>query len=58
MKRIVEFGQKNHLEMALVYYPPYLSLYNPIERVWGILENHFYGTLLNSVETTKGGQRQ
>jgi len=34
-----------------VYYPPYHSKYNLIERCWGILENHWNGTLLNSVHT-------
>src|SRR5271157_3021490 len=32
-------------------YPPYHSKYNLIERCWGILENHWNGTLLNSVHT-------
>jgi len=35
----------------LVYYPPYHSKYNPIERCWGILETHWNGTLLNSIAT-------
>ena len=35
----------------LVYYPPYHSKYNLIERCWGILEIHWGGTLLNSVTT-------
>lgn len=52
MKRMVEFADKNDLEIVLAYYPPYHSKYNPIERSWGILENHWNGTLLNSVETT------
>ena len=52
MKRMVEFADKNDLEIVLAYYPPYHSKYNPIERNWGILENHWNGTLLNSVETT------
>ena len=52
MKRMVEFADKNNLEVVLAYYPPYHSKYNPIERTWGILENHWSGTLLNSVETT------
>jgi hypothetical protein len=34
-----------------VYYPPYHSKYNLIERCWGILESHWNGTLLNSVHT-------
>jgi hypothetical protein len=30
----------------------YYSKYNPIERCWGILENHWRATLLNTIETT------
>ena len=52
MKRMVEFADKNNIEIILAYYPPYHSKYNPIERSWGILENHWSGTLLNSIETT------
>jgi len=52
MKRMVEFADKNDIEIVLAYYPPYHSKYNPIERSWGILENHWSGTLLNSIETT------
>jgi len=52
MKRLTEFADKNNLEVVLAYYPPYHSKYNPIERGWGILENHWNGTLLNSLETT------
>ncbi len=52
MKRIVEFADKNNLETVLAYYPPYHSKYNPIERTWGILENHWNATLLNSLEAT------
>jgi hypothetical protein len=52
MKRIVEFADKNNLEIVLAYYPPYHSKYNPIERTWGILENHWNATLLNSIGIT------
>jgi hypothetical protein len=52
MKRMVEFADKNNLEIVLAYYPPYHSKYNPIERTWGILENHWNATLLNSIEVT------
>ncbi len=52
IKRMVEFADQNNLEIVLVYYPPYHSKYNPIERCWGILEHHWSATLLNSVETT------
>jgi Rhodopirellula transposase DDE domain len=51
MKRMVEFADRNNLEIVLVYYPPYHSKYNPIERCWGILEMHWNGTLLDSVDT-------
>ena len=51
MKRMVEFADRNQLEIVLVSYPPYHSKYNPIERCWDILEAHWNGTLLNSVET-------
>ena len=50
MKRMVEFSDRNDLEIVLVYYPPYHSKYNPIERCWGILEEHWNGTLLNTVD--------
>ncbi len=51
MKRIVEFAERNNLEIVLVYYPPYHSKYNPIERCWGILEQHWNGALLDSIDT-------
>jgi hypothetical protein len=51
MKRMVEFANNNSLEIVLVYYPPYHSKYNPIERCWGMLERHWNGALLDSVQT-------
>lgn len=54
MKRLVEFAIKNNVSLSLVYYPPYHSKYNPIERVWGVLENHWRGQILDSVEKTLG----
>ena len=51
IKRMVAFADRHHLEIELVYYPPYHSKYNPIERCWGILEQHWNGTLLHSVDT-------
>jgi Rhodopirellula transposase DDE domain len=51
MNRMVRFADATGLEIKLVYYPPYHSKYNLIERCWGILEKHWNGTLLNSVET-------
>ena len=52
MKRMIEFADKNNLEIVLAYYPPYPSKYNPVERDWGILENHWRATLLNTNEVT------
>ena len=51
IKRMVAFADRYQLEIELVYYPPYHSKYNPIERCWGILEQHWNGTLLDSVDT-------
>ena len=51
MKRLVEFSDRHQLTLELAYYPPYHSNYNLIERCWGILENHWNGTLLTSVDT-------
>jgi len=51
MYRLTKFADDTGLEIKLVYYPPYHSKYNLIERCWGILENHWNGTLLNSVAT-------
>ena len=42
------------MNISLAYYPPYHSKYNPIERVWGVLENHWRGELLDSVEKVVG----
>ncbi len=49
IKRMIEFADKTGLRIHLVYYPPYHSKYNPIERCWGVLEMHWNGTLLSSV---------
>lgn len=54
IRRMVEFATKIGLEIRLVYYPPYHSKYNPIERCWGILEMHWNGQLLDSVNKAMG----
>jgi transposase len=51
MQRMVDFVRHYRLHVRLAYYPPYHSKYNPIERCWGILENHWNGALLDSIET-------
>src|SRR5438093_6411370 len=50
MQRLVEFALRSHLTIRLAYSPPYHSKYNPIERCWGILEQHWNGALLDSLE--------
>jgi transposase len=57
LKRVVEFARKFGLVVQLAYYPPYHSKYNPIERCWGILEMHWNGSLLDSIEAVVGFAR-
>jgi hypothetical protein len=54
LKRMVAFAREHRLDIELAYYPPYHSKYNPIERCWGILELHWNGALLDSVEAALG----
>jgi len=54
IKRIVDFASMYCVNIKLAYYPPYHSKYNPIERVWGVLENHWNGEILYSIEKTLG----
>jgi len=51
MKRVTEFVDQFQITVQLAYYPPYHSKYNPIERVWGILEKHWNGSLLETIDT-------
>ena len=51
MNRLVQFADRTGLDIELVYYPPYHSKYNPIERCWGILESHWNGAILSSIDT-------
>jgi hypothetical protein len=54
LQRLVEFSDKHKITIQLAYYPPYHSKYNPIERCWGVLENHWRGELLASINKTLG----
>lgn len=51
MKRITQLADETRQTIQLAYYPPYHSKYNPIERVWGVLENYWNGSLLDTLET-------
>ena len=50
LQRMVDFSDREKLEIRLIYYPPYHSKYNGIERYWGGLERSWNGYLLDSVE--------
>lgn len=50
IKRMVEFADKNGLRIRLIYYPPYHSKYNPIEHCWGVMEQHWNGEILDSID--------
>lgn len=54
MKRMMEFSANYNVKVILAYYPPYHSKYNPIERVWGRLEQHWNGSLLDTHEAVLG----
>lgn len=50
MQRLVDFVRHYGISVRLAYYPPYHSKYNSIERCWGILENHWNGALLDTID--------
>jgi len=50
LNRMVAFASKIGKSIHLIYYPPYHSKYNPIERCWGILEQHWNGAKLQTVD--------
>jgi hypothetical protein len=51
LSRMVQLVDAIGKPVQLLYYPPYHSKYNPIERCWGILEQHWNGTKLLDAET-------
>lgn len=54
LKRMVQFADRSGLEVRLVYYPPYHSKYNPVERCWSALERKWNGVLLSNLLTALG----
>ena len=46
LSRMVQLADLINKPIQLLYYPPYHSKYNPIERCWGILELKWNGTKL------------
>lgn len=58
LRRMVDFADRVKLEIRLIYYPPYHSKYNGIERYWGGLERSWNGYLLESIEEVLMRARQ
>jgi hypothetical protein len=50
LKRTVGFAHDDRLDIELAYDPPYHGKSNPIEWCFGILELHWNGVRLDSVE--------
>lgn len=51
LKRMTALATGIGKSIQLLYYPPYHSKYNPIERCWGILEQHWNGAKLIDAQT-------
>jgi len=49
LQRMVEFVDMSELSVRIIYYPPYHSKYNAIERYWAGLERSWNGYLLDTV---------
>ena len=58
LKRMVAFADASGLVVRLVYYPPYHSKYNPVERCWSSLERKWRGGLLTSLGVILGYARR
>jgi len=54
LRRLVEFAAQHQVDIQLACYPPYHSKYNPIERVFGVLENYWNGDPLTTVAKALG----
>jgi len=53
-----QFADQIGNPIPLLYYPPYHSKYNPLERCWGMLELHWDGALLREVEPMLAGAQR
>ena len=54
MKRIIELAIKYKITVELVYYPPYHSKYNLIEHFWGVLQKHWSGLIIDTLDKLIG----
>ena len=57
LKRLVELSDNHQVTIQLAYYPPYHSKYNPVERLWGVLENHWRGEIIDTPQKALGLSR-
>ena len=51
LKRMVDSASHTGKAIQILYFPPYHSKYNPVERCRGILEQHWNGAKLEDAET-------
>lgn len=47
--QLINLAKIYNIKIELIYYPPYHSKYNPVERIWARLENIWNGSLLTDV---------
>ncbi len=50
LKQLTELSKKFNIVIELVYYPPYHSKYNKIERFWARLQMFWSGIIMNGVD--------
>mgnify|MGYP002519675252 CR=1 FL=1 len=50
IKCLIDLSKKYNISIELVYYPPYHSKYNPIERYWARLQLSWSGLIINTVD--------
>jgi Rhodopirellula transposase. len=52
LERMVAFSKKIGIPIQLVYYPPYHSKYNTIERFWAAVEQYWKPLILDTIDNT------
>ena len=50
IKCLIDLSKKYNISIELVYYPPYHSKYNPIERYWARLQLSWSGLIIKNVD--------
>lgn len=50
IKCLIDLAKKYNISIELVYYPPYHSKYNPIERYWARLQLSWSGLIINTID--------